>query len=339
MTTHAIDTAALDSTLMKALVYRRYGAPDVVAIATVPRPKVKDHDVLVRVHATTVSAADWRARSLAMPPGFALMGRLFFGIFGPRRPVLGTELAGVVEAVGRSVTRFVPGDEVFAFTGASYGSHAEYRVLREDGMIAKKPENLSFEQAAALSFGGTNALSFLRDKGGVKRGDKVLVIGASGAVGSAAVQIARHFGAEVTGVCSTANVELVRSIGADEVIDYTKEDFARSGKLYDLILETTGTAGFARCEHSLAPGGRLLVVFGSLAQALGLERPSKASGKKVIASLPRVSSADLELLAKLAATGEYEPVIDRIYPWTQAALAHARVDTGRKRGNVVMTVG
>ena len=338
MTTHAIDTEALDSTLMKALVYRRYGAPDVVAIATVPRPKVEDHDVLVRVHATTVSAADWRARSLAMPPGFALMGRLFFGVFGPRRPILGTELAGVVEAVGRSVTRFVPGDEVFAFTGASYGSHAEYRVLRQDGMIAKKPENLSFEEAAALSFGGTNALSFLRDKGGVKRGDKVLVIGASGAVGSAAVQIAKHFGAEVTGVCSTTNVELVRSIGADEVIDYTKEDFARSGKLYDLILETTGTAGFARCESSLAPGGRLLVVFGSLAQALGLERPSKASGKKVIASLPRVSSADLELLATLAATGEYKPVIDRIYPWTQAAEAHARVDTGRKRGNVVMTV-
>lgn len=323
---------------MKALVYHNYGSPDVVALAEVPKPVVKAHDVLIRIHATTVSAGDWRARSLTMPPGFRLLGRLFFGVFGPRKPVLGTELAGVVEAVGPAVTRFQPGDEVFAFTGAGYGSHAEYRALPEDGLIVRKPSNLSFEEAAALSFGGTTALSFLRDKGGIKPGDKVLVIGASGGVGTAAVQLARHFGAQVTGVCSTANVELVRSLGVSKVIDYTKEDFSKNGELYDIILETTATTSFARCEHSLAPGGRLVVVHGSFAQALGMERPSKASGKKVIAGLPSASVDDLTLLAKLAETGDFRPVIDRSYPWTHAKEAHARVDTGRKRGNVVMTI-
>jgi NADPH:quinone reductase-like Zn-dependent oxidoreductase len=323
---------------MKAVVYTKYGAPDVVALSEVPKPVPQDREVLIRIHATSVTTGDWRARSLNMPAGFGILGRLVFGVFGPRKPILGTEMAGVIEAVGKAVTRFKAGDEVFAFTGASYGCHAEYRTISEDGMIALKPANLSFEEAAALSFGGTTALGFLRDKAGIKRGDKVLIVGASGGVGTAAVQIAKHFGAEVTGVCSTTNLGLVRSIGADEAIDYTKEDFTKNGETYDIILDTTGTTSLARCENALKPGGRLLFVLGSFAQALGLERPSKQSGKKVIAGVAAARAEDLRYLAELAKAGAFKPVIDRSYPLANAAEAHAYVDTGRKRGNVILTV-
>jgi NADPH:quinone reductase-like Zn-dependent oxidoreductase len=323
---------------MKAITYNTYGPPSVVSLAEVPKPAPKDNEVLIRIRATTVTTGDWRARSLEMPAGFGLLGRLVFGVFGPRKPILGTELAGVVEGVGKAVTRFKVGDEVFAFPGASYGSHAEYRTMAEDGLIALKPANFSFEEAAALSFGGTTALGPLRDRAGIKPGDKVLVVGASGGVGTAAVQIAKHFGAEVTGVCSTANVELVRAIGADKVIDYAKADFAKLGETWDIILDTTGTAPYARCESVLKPGGRLIVVLGSFAQALGIGRPSKASGKKVIAEVSAIRVEDLHYLARLAEAGEFKPVIDRSYPLEHAAEAHAYVDTGRKRGNVVLMV-
>jgi NADPH:quinone reductase-like Zn-dependent oxidoreductase len=323
---------------LKAIVYTKYGPPNVVALAEVPKPVPNDREILIRIHATTVTAGDWRARSLSLPTGFGLFGRLFFGVFAPRKPILGTELAGEVEAVGSAVTRFKVGDQVFAFTGASYGCHAEYRTLAEDGLIALKPKNLSFEEAATLSFGGTSALVFLRDKAGIKRGDSVLIVGASGGVGTAAVQIAKHFGAEVVGVCSTGNLELVRSIGADKVIDYTQEDFAKSRDAYDIIVDTTATVSFARCENALKQGGRLVAVQGSLAQALGLERPPKASGKKVIAGVAAVKVDDMRLLARLAESGELRPVIDRTYPLASAAEAHAYVDTGRKRGSVVLSL-
>ena len=323
---------------MKAIVYHRYGAPNVVALAEVAKPVPKDNEVLVRIHATTVTTGDWRARSLEMPAGFNMLGRLVFGVFGPRKPILGTELAGVIEAVGPAVRRFRPGDQVFAFPGGAFGSHAEYRTMPEDGMIALKPANLSFEQAAALSFGGTTALSFLQGKAAIKAGDNVLVVGASGGVGTAAVQLAKHFGATVTGVCSTANVELVRSIGADKVIDYIRQDFAKLGETYDIILDTTGTAAFARCEPVLKPGGRLLVVLASLADSAGMNAPGKASGKKLIAGVAKERVEDLQLLATLAASGAFRPVIDRSYPLADAAEAHAYVDTGRKRGNVVLSV-
>lgn len=323
---------------MKAVTYTKYGPPHVVGLAEVPKPVPADGEVLIRVYATTVTTGDWRARSLVMPPGFGLLGRLVFGIFKPRQPILGTELAGVVEAVGKNVARFRAGDEVFAFPGAGYGCHAEYRTMAENGLIAFKPTNLSFEEAASLSFGGTSALPFLRDKAGIKRGDKVLVVGASGCVGSAAVQLAKHFGATVSGVCSTANLELVRAIGAHHVIDYTNTDFAAAGETWDIIVDTTGTAPFARCEPVLNPGGRLVVVLGTLAVVAGIGRPSKASGKQVIASVASVTVDDLHYLAKLAEAGEFKPVIDRSYPLENAAEAHAYVDTGRKRGNVVLTV-
>ena len=210
--------------------------------------------------------------------------------------------------------------------------------MPEEGLIARKPPSLTFEEAASLPFGGMNALGFLRDKAGIRRGDRVLVVGASGGVGTAAVQIAKHFGADVTGVCSTSNLDLVRAIGADRVIDYTGEDFAAAGETYEIILDTTGTASLARCEQALKPGGRLVAVQGMLAQALGMERPAKGSGKKVIAGMTAMAADDMQLLARLAESGALRPVIDRCYPLASAAEAHAYVDTGRKRGSVVLRV-
>ena len=324
---------------MKAMTYHRYGGPEVVALAEVPKPSPKPNEVLIRVLATTVTSGDYRARSLDMPAGFGLIGRMVFGLTGPRQPILGTELAGIVEAVGADVINFHPGDEVIAFTGGAYGSHAEYRAISEDSTIALKPGNLSFEEAASLSFGSMTALPFLRDKARIKTGDSVLVVGASGAVGTAAVQIARHFGADVTGVTSTSNVELVAALGADRVIDYTKTDFATTGDTWDIIIDTTGTVPFARCDKSLRAGGRLVAIQGSFAQTLGIGKPSKASGKEVIAGYVPARAEDLRYIAKLASTGELKPVVDRIYRLEEAVEAHAYVDTGRKRGSVVLTVG
>lgn len=324
---------------MKAITYSKYGPPSVVALTEVPKPEPKDNEVLIRIFATTVTSGDWRARSLTMPAGFGLLGRLAFGVLKPRQPILGTEFAGIVESVGKTVTRFRPGDEVIAFPGGRYGSHAEYRTMTQEGMITHKPANLSFEEAASISFGSTTALSFLRDKAKIKRGDHVLIVGASGAVGTAAVQIAKHFGAEVTAVTSTVNVNLVHSIGADRVIDYTQEDFATTGDTWDIILDTTGTVPFSRCDQALKPGGRLVIVLGSFAQTLGIGGPSKASGKRVISGVVPLTPDDLRYIADLASSGELKPVIDRIYPLEDAEAAHAYVDTGRKRGSVVLTVG
>lgn len=334
-----VSSARTEAGRMQALVYTQYGPPEVVALAEVPKPTPRDHEVLIRVRATTVSTADWRARTLAMPPGFGLMGRLFFGVFGPRKKVLGTELAGEIELIGKAVTRFQVGDWVVAFTDVGFGAHAQYCVMPETGAIVRKPARLSVEQAAAMSFGATTALHFLR-KGKIARGDKVLVVGASGAVGSAAVQLARHFGADVTGVCRSANVELVRSLGAHQVIDYTQEDFTQNGETYDIILDATGSAPLSRCERSLKPGGRLLIILSaSLAQSIGLAWPAKGSGKKAIAGVASVTAGDMEFLAGIAEAGAFVPVVDCVYPWERAAEAHARVETGRKRGSVVLTLG
>jgi len=322
---------------MRAVTYKKYGGPEVLELTTLPRPVPKDHEVLIQVHATTVTSGDWRVRSLILPKGFGALGRLGLGFSGPRQPILGTELAGTIEAVGKAVTSFKVGDAVFAFTGASMGCHAEYKCLPEDGMLAKMPSNLSYEEAAALSFGGTTALDFFR-RGGLKKGDKVLINGASGGVGTAAVQLAKHFGAEVTGVCSTANLQLVRSLGADKVIDYTQEDFTRNGEFYDVILDTAGTAPFARSQASLKPGGRLLTVLGGLPDLLRAPWISMTGNKRVVAGQVKVAVEDLKLLAKLAESGEFKPVIGARYPFERIADAHRHVDTGHKKGNVVVTV-
>jgi NADPH:quinone reductase-like Zn-dependent oxidoreductase len=322
---------------MKAAVYRTYGPPDVVRIEDVDKPTPKKNEVLIKIRATTVSSADWRARSLAMPRGFGPIARLVFGLFGPRQRILGSELAGEIEAVGETVTKFNIGDHVFAYPGIGLGSHAQYRTMPEDGRIVLKPAALTFAEAAALCFGGATALHFLRDVAGVRRGERALIIGASGAVGSAAVQLAKHFGADVTGVCSTANLDLVRSIGADHVIDYTKEDFTRNGQTYDVILDTVGHASFSTCKHSMKENGRLLLIVATLAQMLAAAG-HKPGNRKVFAGPAKETVEHLLFLKQLADAGHFRPVIDQSYPLERIVEAHARVDSGRKRGSVVIIV-
>lgn len=322
---------------MKAFVYEKYGPPDVLELKEVAKPTPKHDEVLIKAHAATVTSADWRARSLEMPAGFGFMGRLFFGIRKPRQPILGTEMAGEVESLGKDVSKFQVGDQVFAFGGARMGCYAEYKCMPENGLVAFKPSNLSYDEAAALSFGGTTALHFFR-KGELRSGESVLVNGASGGVGTAAVQLAKHFGAKVTGVCSTANVEMVRALGADHVIDYTKADFTKSGERYDVIVDTVGTAPYSRGKASLNKGGRLLMVLGSLPDMLKSPWAALIGGRKVIAGQASERVEDLIFLAELAAAGEYKPVIDRRYPFDRLPEAHRYVDTGRKRGNVIITL-
>jgi NADPH:quinone reductase-like Zn-dependent oxidoreductase len=322
---------------MRVALYERYGSPDVIEIREMAKPVPRDDEVLIRVRATTVTTGDWRARSLAMPPGFGVMGRVVFGFTGPRQQILGTELAGEVEAVGRAVTRFRAGDRVFAFANAAMGCHVEFKCFPQDSHVERIPDNMSYESAAAMSFGGITALGAFR-RASLQRGESVLIIGASGAVGSAAIQIATHFGAEVTGVCSTANIELVKSLGAQRVIDYTKSDFTTNGNTYDVIVDTTGTAPFSRVERSLNDDGRFIPILGSLGDLLRAPLVALTSRRSVVAGPSRMQRGDLAYLAKLGAAGELTPTIDRRYPFAQIADAHRHVETGRKKGNVVVTV-
>lgn len=322
---------------MKVCVYERYGSPEVLQLKEVEKPTPKDNEVLIKILATTVTSGDWRVRSLNVPAGFGLIMRLVFGVSKPKQPILGSELAGVIESVGKDVRKFKAGDQVFAFSDAAMGCHAEYKCMPEDGAVALKPSNLTYDEAAALSFGGTTALSFFR-KGKLQSGEKVLINGASGGVGTAAVQLARHFGADVTGVCSSANVEWVRSLGATHVIDYTKQDFTQNGETYDVIVDTVGTAPFSRSKASLKERGRLLMVLAGLPDMLQAPWVSLTSSKKVIAGPATVQAEDLRFLAGLAEAGEFKPVIDRRYPFEQIVEAHRYVDTGRKKGNVVITL-
>jgi NADPH:quinone reductase-like Zn-dependent oxidoreductase len=252
---------------VKAIVYETYGPPDVLQLKEIPAPTPKDNELLIEVRATTVTSGDVRMRSLNVPYGFKLLSRLALGIRSPRKQILGQEFSGVVVAVGKNVKSFAVGTPVFGMSDAFGGCYAEYRTIPESESIAVKPANVTFEEAAALCFSGTTALDFFR-KGKLKSGERVLINGASGAVGTAAVQLAKHLGAHVTGVCSTANLELIRSLGADAVIDYTKEDFTRNGELYDIIMDTAGTAPFSRCKDSLKSGGRLLLVLCGLPETL-----------------------------------------------------------------------
>jgi len=318
---------------MKAAVYHRYGPPNVIRIEDVPTPDPKPNELLVRVRATTVSAGDARLRSARVPPGFGLMMRLAFGLTGPRRPTLGWDFAGEVAGVGSSVSGFSVGDNVF---GMRMGSHAEYVTVSQTS-VAAMPRNLAFEDATALVFGGMTSLVYLRDKAKIHPGERALINGASGAVGTAAVQLAKHFGATVTAVCSASNAELVRSLGATRVVDYASQDFTQSGETYDVILDAVGNCTFARCEGVLSPGGRLLLVVASLGQMLNaMMRPSRG-GRRVLAGVGATRADDLRYLGTLAESGQFKPVIDRTYPFARIADAHAHVDTGRKKGNVIVT--
>ena len=325
---------------MKAMVYHTYGSPDVLKLEEIQKPIPKDNEVLIKVHAATVTAGDVNARGFTfVPPGFGPLPRLMLGLRKPKRTILGTELAGEIEAVGKDVQRFKTGDQVFGIGSEIFGAYAEYTCRPETGALALKPANMTYDEAAAIPCGAGTALYFLRDVAKIQRGQKVLINGASGGVGTYAVQIARYYGAEVTGVCSTTNVELVKSLGADKVIDYTKEDFTQSGETYDIILDTVvGKTSFSRCKGSLKQNGLYLAVAGGLQEAVQMLWTFIIGGKKVIFGTPTERKEDIIYLKELAEAGKIKPVIDRCYPLDQIVEAHRYVEKGHKKGNVVITV-
>ena len=324
---------------MKAAVYRRYGPPEVLQIEDVEKPVPNDSQVLIRIHATTVSAADWRMRR-AVP----FIVRFMTGFWRPKKiQILGMEFSGTVESVGRAVTRFGEGDPVCGSTGFKFGAHAEYICLREDALLAIKPLNMSFEEAAAILFGGVSALHFLK-KAKIQGGQKVLIYGASGSVGVFAVQLAKHFGAHVTGVCSTANLDLVKSLGVDAVVDYTSEDFSKIGRVYDTVFDTVGKSGFLRSLKSLKRGGCYVRVGGSgrLSSILGgivQEKWASITGvAKIIGGMGSGTAEDLCFLKGLIEAGKLRTVIDRRYSLAEIAAAHRYVEAGHKKGHVVIVL-
>lgn len=323
---------------MKAIVCTKYGGPEVLELRDVPKPVPKDNEVLIKVHAATATTAGLAGRT-----GKPAIARLFSGLTKPKNDILGIELAGEIAAVGKDVTTFQTGEQVFGMTGATTpGAYAEFKCMPEDGALCTIPTNLNYEEAAAVVEGGITALNFLKNRANIQPGQKVLIYGASGSVGTASIQVAKHMGAEVTGVCSTTNLALVESLGADRVIDYTQEDFTQNGQRYDVIFDTVGKRSFAQCKGSLTPRG-LYLDAGNAATILTMLWTSLFSRKKaaLLASYVRSASAikeDLLALKELVEAGKMEPVIDRRYPLAQTAEAHKYVETGRKRGNVIITV-
>ncbi len=331
---------------MKAIVYKEYGSPEVLHIEEIEKPTPKDNEVLIKNYATTVNFGDLMARNYkAVSPRqfnmfflFWLMGKISFGLNRPKINILGSEFAGQVEAVGSAVSRFKPGDPVFGYLGMSMGAYAEYFCMAENGVVASKPENMTYEEAAVVPYGATMALSLLR-KANIQPGQKVLINGASGGIGSAAVQIAKHFGAEVTGVCSTPRLAFVKSLGADHVIDYTVEDFTQNGETYDLIFDILGRCAFARCKNSLKPNGILLYASFKMKHLMQMLWTSRSGGgKRVICSIAPGSLEDLNSVKELVEAGEIQAIIDRCYPMEQAAEAHRYVEEGHKKGNVVIAM-
>lgn len=323
---------------MKSVTYSRYGAPDVLRFVEIEKPAPADSEVLIRVRAVAVTSEEGIFRR-----GDDILARLgVTGLFKPKKPTLGICLSGEVEAVGPGVTRFTPGDEVWG-ESATGGACAEYVCLPEDGTLAIKPPSLTHEEAAGTSGGGLTALPFLRDSGGIEDGDDVLVHGASGSVGVSAVQLAEHFGANVVGVCSGRNAELVESLGADRVIDYTKDDFRRDAQRCDIIFDTLGKTSFSACRRLLKPDGVYLRTKPTIGLVLSILRTSLVGNKKAKIEFtgmrpPAERTKDLDYLSGLIETGELAPVIDRAYSFEDVIEAHRFVDSGRKRGNVVLTV-
>jgi NADPH:quinone reductase-like Zn-dependent oxidoreductase len=304
---------------MKAIVCTKYGPPEVLQLKEVEKPRPKNNEVLIKIYATTASIVDRRIRGLNVPFWAARIPmRLMFGLTKPRNPILGRYLAGEIETVGKNVKRFQNGDQVYARTGARFGGYAEYTCLPEDSVMTLKPTNVTYEEAAAVPFGGACALHFLKRKGEIRSGQKVLIYGASGAVGTSAVQLAKYFGAEVTAVCSTTNLELVKSLGADAVIDYTKENFTKSNELFDLIFDAVGKISYSKSKKALKPNGKYVSVFTS--------------------GTAKILTEDFILLKELVEAGKIKPVIDRCYPLEQTAESHRYADKGHTKGNVVITI-
>ena len=330
---------------MKAIIYSEYGSPDVLHLAEVSKPAPQDNEVLIRVHAASVNFGDLMARDFKnitprkfnMPLLFWLGARLGFGFTRPKNPILGNEFAGMVEAVGAQVTRFKPGDAVFGYRAQKMGAYAEYVCMPESGMLALKPAPMTFEEAATVPYGALTALALLR-KVNLRPGQKVLINGASGGIGAAAVQLAKHYGAEVTGVCSTPGLDFVKALGADMVIDYTQEDFTRGGETYDVIFDILGRTSFGRGRKALKPNGGYLYASFKMKQLLQMLWTKVAGGQKVICALSGERPDDLAFIGALIEAGQYKAIIDRRYPITQAAEAHRYVEQAHKKGSVVITV-
>jgi NADPH:quinone reductase-like Zn-dependent oxidoreductase len=330
---------------MKAIVYTEYGSPDVLQLKEIAKPAPKDNEILIKIHATPVNFGDMMARNFKdvtpskfnMPLLLWLPSAIVMGLRKPKINILGSEFAGVIEAIGKDVKLFKPGDPVFGYRGPSFGAYAEYLCMAENGMVALKPANMTYAEAATVPYGALTALSLLR-KVNIQRGQKVLINGASGGIGSAAVQLAKYFGAEVTGVCSTPRLEFVKSLGADKVIDYTKEDFTQNGETYDLIFDILGKCSFARCKSSLKPNGRLLYASFKMKQLLQMLWTSRVGSQKVICTLSSEKAEDLVFIKELVEAGKFKAIIDKRYPMEKTAEAHRYVENGHKKGNVVITV-
>ena len=317
---------------MKAIFYTQYGPPEVLQLKEVEKPSPKDNEILLKVKATAVNSGDWRLRK---PDPFGV--RLFFGLMKPKINILGSVFSGEVEGVGKDVKLFRIGDQVFGHTDMSFGAYAEYKCLPENGTLALKPDNLSHTGAAIIPFGGAAALYFIK-KAAIKPGQKMLIYGASGAVGSTAVQLAKYFGATVTGVCSTANIDLVKSLGADKVIDYTKEDFTQNDEMYDIILDTVNKISFSRSLKSLNKNGLLILSAAGMSEMIQGFWTSMTSSKKVMTGVISHTAEDIIFLKGLIETDKLKPVIDKTYPLEQIAEAHAYVEKGHKKGNVAITL-
>jgi 2-desacetyl-2-hydroxyethyl bacteriochlorophyllide A dehydrogenase len=328
---------------MKAIVWTKYGSPDGLQLREVTEPTPKDNEVLIKVHAATASTADTELRKLKLPLLFAIPLRLYIGFIKPRRiTILGTEFAGEIVSAGKEVTRYQPGDQVFGYTGLGMGTYAEYMCLPEKpsalaSVMAKKPANITYEEAAAVPFGGLEASHALR-QANIRSGQKVLIVGAGGSIGTYAVQLAKHYGAEVTGVDKPGKLEMLRSIGADHVIDYTQEDFTKSGQIYDVILDTIGKSSFSGSLRSLEENGTYLNANPGLLGGVRMRWASKRSNKKVIPWTAGYTTNNLLAIKELIEAGTIKPIIDRRYPLEQTAEAHRYVDTGHKKGNVVITL-
>jgi NADPH:quinone reductase-like Zn-dependent oxidoreductase len=328
---------------MKAIIWANYGPPDVLQLKEVDKPTPKDNEVLIKIHATTAATPDTELRRLKLPLLFAIPLRLYIGVIKPVRvTILGTEFAGEIESTGKDVTRFKPGDQVFGYTGLGMGTYAEYMCLQENpsglaGVLGPKPVNMTYEEAAAVPFGGLEALHSL-GKVNIQRGQKVLIVGAGGSIGTYAVQLAKHFGAEVTGVDHTVKLDMLRSIGADHVIDFTREDFTKNGQTYDVILDTIDKSPFSGSLGSLTEKGTYLNANPGVFDRIRWRWSSKNSTKKVIPWTADYSTANLLALKELIEEGKIKPVIDRRYPLEQIVEAHKYVETGQKKGNVVITL-
>lgn len=322
---------------MKAIVYTKYGPPDVLQLKEVEKPVPKENEILIKIKATTVTVADIRSRSFTVPPAFWLPARITLGFKQPKKKILGMELAGEVEAVGTKVKKFKVGDQVFAASLMGFGAYAEYKCLSEDGPVSLKPNNITFEEAAAIPIGARTALFFLR-RANIQSGQKVLVYGASGSVGSFAVQIAKFLGANVTGVCSTSNLEMVKSLGADKIIDYTVEDFSSTGETYDLIFEAVNKSSFSACMKSLRKSGTYINITEVLPDIRMLWTKLTSRKKLLLSKNAPETPEALNFLKELVEKGKLKVVIDRSYAFEEIVEAHRYVEKGHKKGNVVINV-